>query len=122
MDDKRIVDYFALVGIGPEIERDLVPNDEYHSSTTPKNHSNTNSLNGYDLTPQYQQPIVDIAVIDRTYGEGTPAGYDIISQTPTGLSANLNHGGLRNHEMYICFRRGRDKSPITDIGVLFEGR
>jgi hypothetical protein len=24
--------------------------------------------------------------------------------------------------MYLCVRRGRDKAPITDIGVLLEGK
>ncbi|CAF1032445.1 unnamed protein product [Didymodactylos carnosus] len=117
MDDKGIVDCIALYGIGSDIERDLDKNEGDSSSTTSKNRSS--SLNGNDFTPQ--QPIVDIAIIDRTHGEGTPAGYDIVLKTQTNLSANLSHGGLRNHEMYICFRRGQDKPPITDIGVLFEG-
>ncbi len=26
-----------------------------------------------------------------------------------------------NHEMFICFRRGTDKPPITDIGIYYEG-
>jgi hypothetical protein len=44
--------------------------------------------------------------------------------TKAGHSANLNHSDAMfktNHEMFICFRRGRDKPPITDIGVYYEG-
>ena len=110
MDEKTLVDHFALIGVGSTgpIEREEL-------LRTP-----SSSSRNYDLTPQHQQPIVDLVVIDRTHGEDPPAGYETIWKTPTNLSANLNHSGLRNHEMYLCFRRGRDKPPITDIGVLFE--
>lgn len=121
MDDKRLVDYFALIGAGSTgpIECDeLLP-----TATTPTTDASVPFLpKTYDLTPQHQQPIVDLAIIDRTHGEDTPAGYETIWTTPNLFSANLNHSGLRNHEMYLCIRRGRDKPPITDIGILLEGR
>ncbi|CAF1049493.1 unnamed protein product [Rotaria sordida] len=121
MDDKRLVDHFALIGVGSTgpIERDeLIPTASSPTTDT----SIQLSPKTYDLTPQHQQPIVDLAIIDRTHGEDPPAGYETIWTTPNNFSANLNHSGLRNHEMYLCIRRGRDKPPITDIGVLFEGR
>jgi hypothetical protein len=121
MDDKRLVDHFALIGVGSTgpIERDdLLPTA---SSPTTDSSLQLSSKN-YDLTPQHQQPIVDLVIIDRTHGEDPPAGYEAIWTTPNNFSANLNHSGLRNHEMYLCIRRGRDKPPITDIGVLLEGR
>ncbi|CAF3583700.1 unnamed protein product [Adineta steineri] len=121
MDEKRLVDHFALIGVGStgSIKRDeLLPT----ASTPTGDGSLQFSSRNYDFTPQHQQPIVDLAIIDRTHGEEPPAGYETIWTTPNNFSANLNHSGLRNHEMYLCIRRGRDKPPITDIGVLFEGR
>jgi hypothetical protein len=121
MDDKRLVDYFALIGVGSTgpIERDgLLPTATSPTTDAPLQLSSKN----YDLTPPHQQPIVDLAIIDRTHGEDPPAGYETIWTTPTNFSANLNHTALRNHEMYLCVKRGRDKPPITDIGVLLEGR
>ncbi|CAF2460586.1 unnamed protein product [Rotaria sp. Silwood2] len=121
MDDKRLVDHFALIGVGSTgpIERDeLIPTASSPTTDT----SLQLSSKTYDFTPQHQQPIVDLAIIDRTHGEDPPAGYETIWTTPNNFSANLNHSGLRNHEMYLCIRRGRDKPPITDVGILFEGR
>jgi len=121
MDDKQLVDHFALIGVGSTgpIERDeLLP-----TASSPTADTSLQSLSkNYDLTPQHQQPIVDLIIIDRTHGEDPPAGYETIWTTPNGFSANLSHSGIRNHEMFLCIRRGRDKPPITDIGVLFEGR
>jgi hypothetical protein len=121
MDEKQLVDHFALFGVGSTglIERDeLLPTASTPTADIPLQFSTRN----YDLTPQHQQPIVDLVIIDRTHGEDPPAGYEPIWKTPNEFSANLNHSGLRNHEMYLCVRRGRDKAPITDIGVLLEGK
>lgn len=49
-------------------------------------------------------------------GEEVPDGYELLETTPTGLPANLNHGSLRSAECFICFRRGRDRPPLVDIG------
>ena len=120
MDETRLVDHFALIGVGSTgpIERDeLLPTASSPINDAPLPTSSKN----YDFTPQHQQPIVDLAIIDRTHGEQPPAGFEAVWTTPALYSANLNHSGLRNHEMYLCIRRGRDKAPITDIGILFEG-
>lgn len=37
---------------------------------------------------------------------------------PLGLLADLNHGSLRSPEVFLCFRRGRDKPPLVDIGYV----
>ncbi|CAF0994016.1 unnamed protein product [Adineta ricciae] len=120
MDEKRLVDHFALIGVGStgpieldELLQTSIPITDAHLSV---------SSRSYDLTPQHQQPIVDLAIIDRMHGEDPPAGYEAVWTTPNDFSANLNYSGLRNHEMYLCIRRGRDKPPITDIGILFEGK
>lgn len=48
--------------------------------------------------------------------ETLPEGYELLERTPTDLPANLNHGSLRSAECYLCFRRGRDRPPLVDIG------
>ncbi|XP_078532088.1 DENN domain-containing protein 4C [Lissotriton helveticus] len=67
-------------------------------------------------------PITDIAVIIKSSGEVVPEGYTCIETTPTGLQANLNHGSLKSPELFICYKRERDKPPLTDIGVLYDGK
>ncbi|XP_067839418.1 DENN domain-containing protein 4C isoform X2 [Heptranchias perlo] len=67
-------------------------------------------------------PITDLAVIIKSAGENVPEGYTCIESTPTGLQANLNYGSLKSQEMYLCYKRGRDKPPLMDIGVLYEGK
>jgi len=93
MDDRRFVDYFVVTGLLPPSEWQT-----YRSGVVAQ-----------------QEPVVDIVVINRTLGEAPPPGYRCIEFTPSGLSANLNHGSIRAHEMFVCYRRGRDKSPIVDI-------
>ncbi|KAM6106161.1 LOW QUALITY PROTEIN: DENN domain-containing protein 4C [Pterocles gutturalis] len=67
-------------------------------------------------------PITDIAVIIKSAGETVPEGYTCIEATPTALQANLNYGSLKSPELFLCYKRGQDKPPITDIGVLYEGK
>uniref|UniRef100_A0A672V9A1 DENN domain containing 4C n=1 Tax=Strigops habroptila TaxID=2489341 RepID=A0A672V9A1_STRHB len=67
-------------------------------------------------------PITDIAVIIKSAGETVPEGYTCVEATPTALQANLNYGSLKSPELYLCYKRGRDKPPLTDIGVLYEGK
>lgn len=49
-------------------------------------------------------------------GEKCPAGFYFLDKTPSKGSANLNCGSLNSPEVFICFRRGRDKPPLVDIG------
>ncbi|XP_075583266.1 DENN domain-containing protein 4C isoform X5 [Pelecanus crispus] len=67
-------------------------------------------------------PITDIAVIIKSAGETVPEGYTCVEATPTALQANLNYGSLKSPELFLCYKRGRDKPPLTDIGVLYEGK
>lgn len=60
--------------------------------------------------------ITDIGVIFPELGETLPPEYDLLEHTPSGLSADLNHGSLRNNQCFLCYRRGRDKPPLVDIG------
>ena len=62
------------------------------------------------------EPITDIAVIFKSLGEHPPEGYECIEFTPSGLPGDLNYGSLRSPTCFLCYRRGRDKPPLTDIG------
>ena len=101
MDERRIADYFVVAGLPDEPEA---------------LDDNTLSDAGNLKDEHNQAPITDIGVIFPTLGETLPDGYQMIECTPTGLSADLNHGSLRSTECYVCFRRGRDKPPLVDIG------
>jgi hypothetical protein len=96
--DKKVVDYFAIVGL------------------------DTNDLELYpDITTDAQKtnykrdPLVDLIIINKALQEKVPDGYECITTTPNGYSANL-HGNSKSNELYLCYKRGRDQPPITDIG------
>ncbi|XP_076144653.1 DENN domain-containing protein 4C isoform X2 [Alosa pseudoharengus] len=67
-------------------------------------------------------PICELAVINRSAGETVPEGFTCIEVTPGGQPANLNHGSLKSPELFLCYKRGRSKPPLIDIGVLYEGK
>jgi DENN domain-containing protein 4 len=103
--DKKIVDYFACIGLNEKCLK-LYPEIEFDSTQQQLQH-------------QYHDPIVDLIIIDKTLKEQEPQDYECLFSTPNGYSANLNGGSSRNHELYLCFRRGRDKPPISDIGYVY---
>lgn len=107
MDDRRVADYFVVAG--------LPDNPEPLDETTLSEGGNLKASHG-------QPPITDISVIFPSLGENKPDEYEVITKTPTGLSADLNHGSLRTVECFLCVRRGRDKPPLVDIGVMYEGK
>ena len=61
-------------------------------------------------------------VIVPSLGENVPDYYQLIDQTPGGHSADLNSGSFRAPEVFVCYRRGRDRPPLLDIGVLYDGK
>ncbi|XP_021263570.1 C-myc promoter-binding protein [Numida meleagris] len=109
MDDKgaRVADYFVVAGltdISKPLEEEIHFNDACHKIAKPK------------------EPITDVTVIIKSLGEEVPQGYKCIDVTPSGLSADLNNGSLVGPQIYLCYRRGRDKPPLTDLGVLYDGK
>ncbi|XP_066557342.1 C-myc promoter-binding protein isoform X2 [Amia ocellicauda] len=107
MEDKghRVADYFVVAGLtdsSKPLEEELHFNDICHKTAKPK------------------APITDVAVIIRSLGEEVPQGYTCVDTTPSGLSADLNSGSLMGPQIFLCYRRGRDKPPLTDLGVLYE--
>lgn len=105
MDENRVADYFVVAGLpkNPKLLQDNLFNDS----------SNLRSVDAIE-------PIVDVGVFFPTLGETIPDGYQILERTPTGLEADLNHGSVRTPPCYIYFRRGNDKPPLVDIGILYE--
>ncbi|XP_004677741.1 PREDICTED: DENN domain-containing protein 4C [Condylura cristata] len=101
----RVTDYFVVAGLtDTSVLLDQEINRLDTKSTGPK------------------APITDIAVIIKSAGETVPEGYTCVEATPSALQANLNYGSLKSPELFLCYKRGRDKPPLTDIGVLYEGK
>uniref|UniRef100_A0A3B3RIZ5 DENN domain containing 4C n=1 Tax=Paramormyrops kingsleyae TaxID=1676925 RepID=A0A3B3RIZ5_9TELE len=99
----RVTDYFVVAGLTEKstpIEQDLSET----KSSGPK------------------APITDLAVINRSAGETVPEGFTCVEITPGGQPANLNHGSLKSPELFLCYKRGREKAPLIDIGALYEGK
>ncbi|XP_026883626.2 C-myc promoter-binding protein isoform X1 [Electrophorus electricus] len=110
MEDKcpRVADYFVVAGLtasSTPLEEDAVEEDTRQPSST-----------------QPKAPITDVAVVIRSQGEEVPRGYTCLECTPSGLPAELNGGILMGPQVLLCYRRGRDKPPLTDLGVLYEWR
>ena len=55
-------------------------------------------------------------------GENVPDYYQLIDQTPGGQSADLNSGSFRAPPVFVCYRRSRQRPPLLDIGVLYDGK
>uniref|UniRef100_A0A8P4KKE6 DENN domain containing 4A n=1 Tax=Dicentrarchus labrax TaxID=13489 RepID=A0A8P4KKE6_DICLA len=107
MEDKgpRVADYFVVAGLtdpSKPLDQEIHFDDVCHKTAKPK------------------APITDVAVVIRSMGEEVPPGFTCIEETPSGHSADLNNGGLMAPQIFLCYRRGRDKPPLTDLGVLYE--
>lgn len=120
--EELVVDYFVVAGL-PDENPKLVDED---------------LCEGLNPNQQNIEPITDITVIFPSLGEYVPKGFECVEQTPSGNNnyslprirvfelqhnlflsgypANLNSGSLRSPEVYLCYRRGRDKPPLVDIG------
>ncbi|XP_054625647.1 C-myc promoter-binding protein-like isoform X2 [Dunckerocampus dactyliophorus] len=107
MEDKgpRVADYFVVAGLtdsSKPLDREIHFDDACHKTAKPK------------------APITDVAVVIRSMGDEVPPGFTCIETTPNGHSADFNNGGLMAPQIFLCYRRGCDKPPLTDLGVLFE--
>lgn len=103
MEDKgpRVADYFVVAGLtdpSKPLDQEIHFDDVCHKTAKPK------------------APITDVAVVIRSVGEEVPPGFTCIETTPTGQSADLNNGALMAPQILLCYRRGRDKPPLTDLG------
>ncbi|KAK2587963.1 hypothetical protein KPH14_004046 [Odynerus spinipes] len=116
MDERRVADYFVVAGL-PGHSEDLIGENEANDELEDWCQEGTH-LKDIHMQP----PITDLAVIFPALGEHCPEGYTLLEYTVSGLPADLNHGSLRTNECYLCYRRGRDKPPLVDIGVIYEGK
>ncbi|XP_050057996.1 DENN domain-containing protein Crag isoform X2 [Aphis gossypii] len=105
MEERRVVDYFVVVG-----------------ATNEQSQDDTNSTHLKQSLCSDLPPITDLAVVFPSLGEKVPPGFTLIETTPTGLVADLNHGSLRSPEVFLCYQRGRHKPPIVDIGIMYDGK
>ncbi|KAM7421639.1 hypothetical protein PAMA_015679 [Pampus argenteus] len=113
----QLVDYFVVAGLDPAGPWRPLDEDGKSSSSTSTSSSSSLSLSGRAV-----EPVTDLAVIARGLGEEVPEGFTCIERTLGGHSAELSAGLINNPHLYLCYRRGRDKPPILDIGVLYEGK
>ncbi|CAI5661474.1 unnamed protein product [Oreochromis niloticus] len=112
----QLVDYFVVAGldpVGPWRPLDEDGKAAAASSTTSSSSSSTGRA---------AEPVTDLVVIARGLGEEVPEGFTCIEKTLGGHSAELSAGLINNPHLYLCYRRGRDKPPILDLGVLYEGK
>ncbi|XP_040923572.2 DENN domain-containing protein 4B-like isoform X1 [Betta splendens] len=109
----QLVDYFVVAGLNPDGPWKPLDDDGKSSSTSS---SSSSSL------ARAVEPVTDLAVIARGLGEEVPEGFTCIEKTLGGHSAELSAGLINNPHLYLCYRRGRDKPPILDLGVLYEGK
>ncbi|KAM9852650.1 LOW QUALITY PROTEIN: DENN domain-containing protein 4B [Aulostomus maculatus] len=110
----QLVDYFVVAGLDPADP--WRPLDE--DGKTCSSSSSTCSTS----SARSVEPVTDLAVIARGLGEEVPEGFTCIEKTLGGHSAELSAGLINNPHLYLCYRRGRDKPPILDLGVLYEGK
>lgn len=116
MDERRVADYFVIAGL-PGQDNDAT-NDSEAQEKLEDWHQEGTHVKDIHMKP----PITDLAIIFPALGEQCPEGYTWLEQTVSGLPADLNHGSLRTNECYLCYRRGRDKPPLVDIGVIYDGK
>ena len=73
------------------------------------------------IEPITQDPITDITVIFPGLGENVPDYFQLLDSSPSGLPADLNHGSFRAPEVFLCYRRGRDRPPLSELGIISPG-
>uniref|UniRef100_A0A3Q2D009 DENN/MADD domain containing 4B n=1 Tax=Cyprinodon variegatus TaxID=28743 RepID=A0A3Q2D009_CYPVA len=109
----QLVDYFVVAGLDPAGPWKSLDEDGRTSSFPPSSSS---------VSVRAGEPVTDLVVIARGLGEEVPEGFTCIEKTLGGHSAELSAGLINNPHLYLCYRRGRDKPPILDLGVLYEGK
>lgn len=113
MDERRVADYFVVAGLPGQ-------NEDFNNDNESEKLEDWCQEGTHLKDMNMQAPITDLAVIFPALGESCPDGYTLLDQTVSGFPADLNHGSLRTNECYLCYRRGRDKPPLVDIGkVIF---
>uniref|UniRef100_A0A8C2UYC3 DENN domain containing 4B n=1 Tax=Chinchilla lanigera TaxID=34839 RepID=A0A8C2UYC3_CHILA len=105
----RLVDYFVVAGLAGN--RAPIPEETQIPEPS-----------GLLRPPRPAEPITDVAVIARALGEEVPQGYTCIQTSAGGHPLELSAGLLGGTQPVICYRRGRDKPPLVELGVFYEGK
>ncbi|XP_077432016.1 DENN domain-containing protein 4B isoform X2 [Vanacampus margaritifer] len=105
----QLVDYFVVAGLDPAGPWRPLDEEARTAASTPP-------------AGRGAEPVTDLVVIARGLGEEVPQGFTCIDKSLGGHSAELSAGLINNPRLYLCYRRGRDKPPILDLGVLYEGK
>lgn len=105
----QLVDYFVVAGLDPS--GPWRPLDEDDKSSISSSSTSSSSSSGRAV-----ESVTDLAVIARGLGEEVPEGFTCIEKTLGGHLAELSAGLINNPHLYLCYRRGRDKPPILDLG------
>lgn len=105
----QLVDYFVVAGLHPEGPWMSLDEDG-------KTSINSSSAASSSAAGRAVESVTDVAVIARGLGEEVPEGFTCIERTLGGHSAELSAGLINNPHLYLCYRRGRDKPPILDLG------
>nr|XP_055180107.1 DENN domain-containing protein 4B isoform X4 [Nyctereutes procyonoides] len=105
----RLVDYFVIAGLAG------------NGAPIPEE-TRVSEPSGPLRPPRPAEPITDMAVIARALGEEVPQGYTCIQSSAGGHPLELSAGLLGGTQPVICYRRGRDKPPLVELGVLYEGK
>jgi hypothetical protein len=133
----RIFDYFVVCGLPPQLTA------QQDNSTINKDQASLGLPAGTSLNQLTQvehdqllfknvelesskpeadmrEPIIEIAVLNKSLHEVVPLGYECLWLTPAGHSANLCPDLFKQTEFFLLIKRGLDKEPILDIGVFYE--
>uniref|UniRef100_A0A4X2M7D0 DENN domain containing 4B n=1 Tax=Vombatus ursinus TaxID=29139 RepID=A0A4X2M7D0_VOMUR len=105
----RLVDYFVVAGLAG-------------SGGAVSEETGGPEPGGPVRPPRPAEPITDVAIIARALGEEVPQGYTCIQASASGHPLELSAGLLGGSQPTICYRRGRDKPPLVELGVLYEGK
>ncbi|CAF0721231.1 unnamed protein product [Brachionus calyciflorus] len=121
-ENKRIFEYFLVAGLPPKLTAKSTNTDTFQPLNRDQ-HEKLIFQNADHQSNDKKDPIVDIAIMNKTLNEGIPNGYDCLKYTSNGNLANLCSESMFNKtEMYLLIRRGLDKPPIADIGIFYEDR
>ena len=106
-DSRRVADYFVVCGVPQPGQQQPLQEASVEVNLKPSDN---------------QDPITDITVIFPGLGENVPDYYQLLDESPGGYPADLNHGSFRAPEVFICYRRGRDRPPLVELGILSDTR
>ena len=112
----RVIDYFAVVGLPAKLANKNKDQEDDEEEAFHFEQNETTEENGRKFHYEKSDPIVELALLDKTLNESVPRGYECLWLTKAGYSANLNYSDAlfkTQHELFLCIRRGRDKPPIT---------